>query len=289
MYDDSRQARELSQYLRRLQEEGVTPRYVSQIRGTLRSFREHCRVSGVNTTKGVKPEHIWSFLKRYEGMSFSHQRTTASIIRTYLVAFENSCMLRMKVRFRGSGRTRVDWLSPEEIEQVFRTPMLPQQMVLIGAGLLEGMRRIEVLRLTVRDAQEAIRTHFLRIRGKSSKERSVPLQADYELILNSYLAWKDPSDDSERLLGFERTRSEGLLKEFCSRFGKKFGYHTLRRSFGRALWLRGVQIETIAQLYGHSSVDQTRAYLGISLSDMQKALEGYRVSQIVQLPSRPAR
>jgi integrase len=288
MTDRSRQAREISQYVQRLEEEGITPRYLSQIRSTLRSFREHCRENGANTTKTVSPDIIWSFLKRYEGMSFSHQRTTASILRTYLVSFGNPSMLKMKLRFRGYGRTRVDWLSPEEIEQVFRTPMTPQQTLLIGAGLLQGLRRVETLRLSVRDAQEALRTQVLRVRGKGLKERGVPLHADFAVILSSFLVWRDPSSELVALLPFGRTTSEKILREFCSRFGKRFGFHTMRRSFGRALWLLGVPIETIAELYGHSSVDMTRRYLGIALGDMQRALASYRIPTIVPPQIRPA-
>lgn len=288
MTDRSRQAREISQYVCRLQEEGITPRYLSQIKSTLRSFRAHCEENGANTTKTVSPDIIWSFLKRYEGMSFSHQRTTASILRTYLVAFGNPCMLRMKLRFRGYGRTRVDWLTPEEIEQVFRTPMTPQQTLLIGAGLLQGLRRVETLRLSIRDAQEAFRTQVLRVRGKGLKERGLPLHADFAMILSSFLVWRDPSNESEKLLPFSRTTSEKILAEFCSRFGKRFGFHTMRRSFGRALWLLGVPIETIAELYGHSSVDMTRRYLGIALGDMQRALASYRVPMAVPPQIRPA-
>jgi integrase len=288
MTDRSRQAREISQYVRRLQEEGITPRYMSQIRSTLRSFREHCQEKGANTTKTVSPEVVWSFLKRYEGMSFSHQRTTASILRTYLVAFGNLSMLRMKLRFRGYGRTRVDWLTPEEIEQVFRTPMTPQQTLLIGAGLLQGLRRVETLRVSVRDAQEALRTQVLRVRGKGLKERGLPLHADFAMILSSFLTWRDPSSELEKLLPIGRTTSEKVLGEFCSRYGKSFGFHTMRRSFGRALWLLGVPIETIAELYGHSSVDMTRRYLGIALGDMQRALATYRVPMTVAPQVHPA-
>jgi integrase/recombinase XerC len=236
----------------------------------------------------VTPDIVWSFLKRYDGMSFSHQRTTASILRTYLVAFKNPSMLRMKLRFRGYGRTRVDWLTPEEIDKVFRTPMTPEQTLLIGAGLLQGLRRVETLRLTVKDAQEALRTQVLRVRGKGLKERGLPLHADFAVILSAYLVWRDPSSESVKLLPIARTTSEKILKEFCSRFGKRFGFHTMRRSFGRALWLLGVPIETIAELYGHSSIDMTRRYLGIALGDMQRALATYRVPSAVPLQVRPA-
>ncbi|MEM0344073.1 MAG: tyrosine-type recombinase/integrase [Thermoplasmata archaeon] len=238
----------------------------------------------------MTPEVIWSFLKRFEGMSYSHQRTTASIIRMYLAAHGNPAMLRMKLRLTGYARTHVDWLTPEEIEAVFRTSMTPIQMVMIGAGLLQGLRRIEMLRMTVGDAKEALKSGgILRVRGKGGKEREVSVHPDFATILSHYLAWRDPQSDTEPLLGISRTASEKALQDFCSRFGKKFTFHTMRRSFGRTLWLRGIPIETISTIYGHSSVDMTRRYLGIALSDMQKALMGYRVPRIAELQIEPAR
>ena len=289
MTDRSRQAREISQYVHRLEEEGITRRYVNQTKNTLLRFREHCRALGVNATRNVEPNTVWEFLGRYDGMSSSHQRTTASILRTYLAAHDNPAMLRMKLRYRGYGRTRVDWLAPEEIERVFMTPMTPQQMLMIGAGLLQGMRRIEMLRMTVGDARGALKPgSIMRVRGKGMKEREIPVHPDFIPILSSYLLWRDPHNDTDLMLGIGRTTSEKMLAEFCSEFGRKFTFHTMRRSFGRSLWLRGVAIETIATMYGHTSIDMTRRYLGIALTDMQKALESYRVPKATELLTEPA-
>jgi len=77
------------------------------------------------------------------------------------------------------------------------------------------------------------------------------------------------------LLSIQRTRSEKVLRGVCARFGRKFSFHTLRRSFGRNLWLRGIPIETISELLGHVSTDMTRLYLGLNITDMRKAISEY--------------
>lgn len=287
MTDRSRQRREINRYLYELEEQGLTTRYLSQMKGTLCSFREHCKALGMDSTKSVNRDCVWSFLRRYEGLSYSHQRTTASILRVYLTAYGNTCMHRMKLRFSGSARTRVDWLTPEETLRIFQTPMTPREMLLIGAGLLQGMRRIEILRMSVRDAKEALQTQNLRIRGKGHKERSLPLHDDFSVILQSFLVWADREFDSELLLGIKRTACEKVLGQFCSRFGRRFTHHTLRRTFGRNLWLAGVQLETISELLGHSSVDMTRLYLGLNMTDMRKALSAYRVPMNCTTPVKP--
>lgn len=274
--DNTQMKREIGRYLRELEEEGITRRYWLQTKSTLRMFREHCKARGVTSSKAVDPDCIRSFLVRYEGLSYSHQRTTGSILRVFLAVHGNRCMNRMRLRFRGYGRTRVDWLTPEETEQVFRTPMTPREMLLIGAGLLQGMRRIETLRMSVRDAKEALETKNLRVRGKGRTERAIPLHEDFCVILQGFMACSDHEDDSATVLGIQRTASEEVLRGFCSRFGRKITYHTLRRTFGRNLWLLGVKLETVSELLGHSSTDMTRLYLGLNLSDMKSALSVYR-------------
>uniref|UniRef100_UPI0034E27AFF tyrosine-type recombinase/integrase n=1 Tax=Methanothrix sp. TaxID=90426 RepID=UPI0034E27AFF len=194
----------------------------------------------------------------------------------------------MKLRFSGYGRIHVDWLTEEEIERVFQTRMTPQQAVLIGAGLLQGMRRIETLRMTFRDAQDALRTQNLRIRGKGGKERTIPLHEQFGEILRGYLAWSEPGEETKPLLGIKRTRSEELLEEFCKRFGRRFTFHTMRRSFGRALWLKKVELETISEILGHSSTDMTRRYLGLNLSDMRAALQKHQIRVSVASFEHPA-
>jgi len=284
MYDNSRMRREIGEYLEDLENTGTTARYMCQTKNTLLSFLGHCKTMNINSTKHVSSLAVLSFLARYEGMSFSHLRTTASILRMYLAALGNPSMLRLKLKFRGSARTRVDWLTPEETERVFQVAMTPVQSVLIGAGLLQGMRRIESLRLTVKDVKDALRTQNLRTRGKGNKEREVPLQDDFAAILKEYLAWVSFEDDSRPMLEFARTKSEGLLAEFCGRFGRKFTFHTMRRTFGRNLWLLGVQVEVISEILGHSSTDMTRRYLGLNLTDMRRALSCYTVARVRTYP-----
>lgn len=289
MYDNSCMRREIGQYLKELGETGITARYMCQTRGTLLLFLDHCKTMNIRRTQHVSSQAVLSFLQRYEGMSFSHQRTTASILRMYLAALGNPAMLKLKLKFRGSARTRVDWLTPEETERVFQVPMTPVQSVLIGAGLLQGMRRIESLRLTVKDVKEALRTQNLRIRGKGNKERGIPLQEDFAVILKEYLTWTGDAEESRPLLEFARTRSEDHLAEFCGRFGRKFTFHTMRRTFGRNLWLLGVQVEVISEILGHSSTDMTRRYLGLNLTDMRRALSCYTVARTCTFPEKPVR
>ena len=54
--------------------------------------------------------------------------------------------------------------------------------------------------------------------------------------------------------------------------GFRFSNHTLRRTFGRALYRAGVQVATIAKILGHESTEVTLRYIGVDLDDMRGAM-----------------
>lgn len=57
---------------------------------------------------------------------------------------------------------------------------------------------------------------------------------------------------------------------------KRYGTHSLRKAFGYYLHTTGTSLATIQMLYGHSSLEVTRAYLGIDgiqLNDVAKNID----------------
>lgn len=287
MYWNSRLSREIARYVRRLAEEGYTRRYVNQQRQILGYFAEHCRAEGITSVFRVRTDTALSFLKAYEHLSGSYQSKNWCVLRRFLAEYENVSLLKVRPRIRGTSRVNVDWLTPEECEAVFETAMRPKESLLIGAGLLQGLRRIETIRITAKDAKDALRTGMLRVRGKGGKERAVPLQDEFSMILRSYLSWSNPKSDDQRIAGVGLTCSETILGQFCSRHGRHFGFHTLRRSFGRNLWLLGIPEVVISEILGHASIDMTRKYLGINQSDMRQALSRYKVARGCTITERP--
>ena len=257
----------------------MSERYVQANKCYLLRFSRHLEKMGIRSSRSVSTESVIDFLKGSEQFSASHQVQVRTYLRRFLAEMNNPAMIKLRMKVSGRGRTRVDWLTPEETVSVLNAPMSPRMSVLIGAGLLQGLRRAETLRLSTRDARNAIRFSVLRVRGKGGKEREIPVDKDFGTILQNYLTWREPEDEGAGLLGFERSQSERLLSGFCTQFGRKFTFHTMRRTFGRNLWLLGVPIETISELLGHSSSDMTRRYLGLNLTDMRQALARYSVSR----------
>jgi integrase len=115
----------------------------------------------------------------------------------------------------------------------------------------------------------------LNVRGKGGKIRSIPLSQGFAEALRAFVEKSSDGLPTDSFTGIREGRAAQVVVDFSLRFGRRFSTHTLRRTFGRNLWLRGIPIETISELMGHESTQVTKMYLGLNLSDMRKAISEY--------------
>jgi len=147
--------------------------------------------------------------------------------------------------------------------------------VLYGSGL----RISEVVGLSLGDVDLAER--MLRVLGKGSKERNVPIG---RMAKDALLAWLDPEvrgslrptratrDDDDAL--FVNLRGRRLTRQgvwgVVHRYGTAAGLdgrltpHVLRHSCATHLLDHGADIRTVQELLGHASVSTTQIYTKVS-------------------------
>ena len=287
---NSRLSRTISLYVKQLRSQGLTEKWVMHQDRLLRLFGKHCREHGVHAPTLISPELVKEWILRFDNMSKSYQNQVLVTLRTYLRFIKNPAYMNMKVRLVGRGRQRVDWLTPSETEEILGVPMTALEALVIRAGLLQGLRRIETLRMTVEDARRAMETGALSVKGKGGKNRVIPLHKGFAEAIRAYLDRLPDAGREDMLIPLSEGWVAEIVVRFSLRFGRRFTTHTLRRTFGRNLWLRGIPIETISELMGHSSTDTTRLYLGLNISDMRKAISEYGTKSelriLEELPQR---
>lgn len=161
--------------------------------------------------------------------------------------------------------------------------------------LMGGLRRGEVLGLNVESIDPEC-TQVL-VRGKGSKERVVPLCPILRDLLVAYLE-KRPDAAGPLFVGRtgNRTTVTSLTRLF-RRLLKRAGLedegitpHKLRHAFGTTLVREGVDVSTIAELMGHSSIATTSVYLHASPTTMRAAVGKLRFGERDQeqpLPRSP--
>jgi integrase len=287
MQKDTRMRRSVSSYLRDMGDKNLSMIYISQVKGTLGRLAAFCEGQGILSIRQMDSETLRMFQATYSHWSGTYQMKCWSHVKGFLISTEHPLALKYRHTIRNTGRSKVDWLTPDQIEHVLTSPMTPTEAVLVCGGLLEGARSCELRSLSVGDARNALKTGYLRLVGKR-KERHVPLLRDMRYVLEQYLLTID-RPDSARLLGFGPVWAWKLLQKVGKRVGLKFAGHTLRRSFARALMLKGVMLPKISKLLGHSNSAVTELYLGVNMGDMMEAmevLESPRIRTVLKLPAQ---
>lgn len=141
-----------------------------------------------------------------------------------------------------------------------------------------GIRRAELAAIRIEDLD--FDRSILRVRGKGDKERMVPLTPRLVQDLQSYITKRDVAsallfckkDGSPlALTTISKMVHKTLLPEQGLK-GKK-SPHILRHSLATHLLNRGVDLNSIKELLGHSSLAATQVYTHNSFETLKKAYQ----------------
>ena len=148
-----------------------------------------------------------------------------------------------------------------------------------------GLRVSELINLTVNDVD--LKNSLVRIFGKGSKERIVPLNDYATEALNNYILYHRPKlfkqKESNYLFlnnhGNQMTRQGFFktLKKITKEKGIKseLSPHTLRHSFATHLLKYGADLRSIQELLGHSDISTTQIYTHITNEMLEKNYHEY--------------
>lgn len=175
-------------------------------------------------------------------------------------------------------RTLPECLSYDEIDKLLSQPDTKQKLELRDRALMElmyaaGLRVSEVLNLEVSNVYFS--EGYIRILGKGSKERIVPVNETALRWINEYIkicrnVIKKENSGSILFLNsrggkLSRMAIWDIIKKYSLRAGidKHIHPHTLRHSFATHLLEGGADIRIIQELLGHSDISTTQIYTHI--------------------------
>lgn len=164
-------------------------------------------------------------------------------------------------------------LSREEMNTVLAQPDMTDRLGFRDRCILEllyaaGLRVSEVcgLRLPQLDMQRGL----VRVFGKGSKERLVPLHSLMCSLLESYIdTWRKQLNPQESFLFLNRS-GRGLSRQYLWKMLRKYvslagiqrsiSPHTFRHSFATHLLEGGADLRTVQLLLGHADISATEIY-----------------------------
>lgn len=166
------------------------------------------------------------------------------------------------------------WLTRDQLLSLYRGSKGVERII-VGLEGFAGLRRVEVLRLRVKDVQ--VREGLLRILGKGrhgGKWRNIPLQGEIDHLLGQ---WIDSKQPEERVVPLSRSGADAALQRAARRSGLtqagvKVSHHDLRRTFGRLANASGMNIVSLQGLFGHASPELSAHYIGLDFDELKSAL-----------------
>ena len=178
-----------------------------------------------------------------------------------------------------------EFLTPQEVDRLedsidLSKPEGHRNRAIIEVLFSCGLRVSELVNLKF--SQVFIDERFLRIMGKGSKERLVPISERALQEISNYMSWRDslkikPGEEDYVFLNrrgahLTRTMILIMLKEQADVAGihKTISPHTLRHSFATALLEGGADLRVIQALLGHESIGTTEIYTHLSMQTLRE-------------------
>ncbi|WP_439598444.1 tyrosine recombinase XerC [Falsiroseomonas sp.] len=146
-----------------------------------------------------------------------------------------------------------------------------------------GLRIAEALALDVRDAPRPGQQGALRVTGKGSKQRLVPVLPAVRQAMGDWLAeHPDPQPEAPLFVGARGARLDpGVAQRSVRNWRRLAGLpehatpHALRHSFATHLLGGGADLRAIQELLGHASLSTTQRYTRV---DAAALLETWRAA-----------
>ena len=277
------------QYL--MLEKGLSINSVSSYTRDIRQFMVYLKGINVSSFDSVNKEHIMDYLssimKCNEPSSCRRKLVSIKGIFEYMLdedLIENdfiSSIDSIKVE-----KKLPEVLNIDEIERLFS--VIPSSFmglrdkamfeVIYGAGL----RVSELINLKVSDLY--LKESLIKVYGKGSKERMVPLNLDACICLVDY--FNDVRSKLIALPGCDkkfvflnkngRKISRQAFNQMVDKYAQKAGItkkvhpHTFRHSFATHLLENGADLRIIQSLLGHSDISTTQIYTHVSSASLKE-------------------
>ena len=272
----------LSKYLTVLKiEKNMSPLTIEAYSRDLSNYLKYLKSKNVKRIKDIKPKYIRNYIEYLNLMDLSTSTIARNVssIRSYhkFLAFENiskdnpASLLYIPKK----SKRLPDAIPEEDISLIIDSIDTASKFYQRDKAIIEllyssGLRVSELCQLEISNL--FFEDELIRIIGKGSKERLLPLGSKAKLYLNDYI-------DGLRVLLTKNSRTSYIfvsrngnkltraminiiLKKWVAQSGiqKSVSPHTLRHSFATHLLEGGADLRFVQALLGHSDISTTQIY-----------------------------
>lgn len=181
-------------------------------------------------------------------------------------------------------------LNPGEVDALLRQPDPSHPLGSRDRAMLEllyatGLRVSELVHLSLNGVN--LEAGYVRIMGKGSKERIVPIGRPASRALGQYLEgprrrWAARSSSATLFLGrggrgISRQGFWKILRKYAkaAEINRPITPHTLRHSFATHLLQRGADLRSVQSMLGHADIATTQVYTHVTRDHLKRLHQKY--------------
>lgn len=245
----------------------------------------------------VSSIHIHDFLEYINefGLSANSQARILSGLKSFFKFLANDDLIETNptdlIDSPKLGRKLPDTLSFNEIEKMLEaidhsTPAGARSRAMVEVLYSSGLRVSELINLTLNNLYFDI--GFLRVIGKGSKERLVPVGTDAIKYLKIYIdqlrVHIKVQKGQEKYVFLNQRGSKisrvsvfTMIKELAASTGitKTISPHTFRHSFATHLIEGGADLRAVQEMLGHESITTTEIYTHIDRDYLKQVIKDF--------------
>lgn len=271
-------------------ERGLSPNTLSSYKVDLKQFEQWLPCDTSRVSSALIGEYA-SFLKNEKGLSVASISRKLSAVRmfySFLLA-EGTVVDNPagQVSSPRRGQRIPTYLSLKEIEKLLDAPLYEQKTLgLRDKAILEtlyatGLRISELVNLNHRDVN--FHSGWLRVKGKGSRERMVPLGGEALRWIKEYATKKGEEGKNFPLFcnrygrRISRQSCWSIVRKYAEKAGinKDISPHALRHSFATHLLSKDADLRAVQELLGHVSISTTQVYTHITQERLRRVYKKY--------------
>ncbi len=278
-------------------EKGLSRNTISSYSTDLKRFSDFLHGAGITDVSGITTDRILDFLK-----SLKTSRLSSSSVIRHQVTIRNFFRFMLKegvlkkdpvhiLELPKRDRKLPQVMNESEVESLLNSPSLIQDKkrqirdkAMFEVMYATGLRVSELVGMTLNSIEMTV--GFIKVKGKGSKERIVPIGDAAKEAVAHYLEEGRPAflrrtTDALFLTqqgeAFSRQGFWKLLKTYLKKTNitKHVTPHTLRHSFATHLLEHGADLRSVQLMLGHSDISTTQIYTHINTEMLKRIYDKY--------------
>jgi site-specific recombinase XerD len=182
-------------------------------------------------------------------------------------------------------------------ERKARSPWPERDLAFVAMAMLTGLRLSELLGLDLGSIDGREGERRLKVAGKGSKIRFVPIEASLEAVINRYLSTREGHCPTDKLMPssplfvdrhgerLQRGGAQYLVRQsyrwagIGARVPQGASVHALRHTMATRLAEDGASASEIQHILGHESLNTSQTYIDATANEQRAAVRANRTYQ----------